>query len=107
MSEHTKGSLIAIDKGHGFTIAVQGSTPRKEIAWMGNSSSLEPGENHANATELVHRWNSYPAMLEALEEFPREHDYPSSEEYRGACYKWWEIYASPALAQARGEESGL
>jgi hypothetical protein len=109
VSEHTKGSLVAIDKGHGFTIAVQGSTPRKEIAWMGNSSSLEPGENHANAAELVHRWNSYPAIREALEDMLSGWKY--IREVHGDLYGvGWDRAqekAKAALAQARGKESGL
>lgn len=51
--------------------------------------------------------NSYTAMLEALGKFPDECDYPNSEVFRGECNRWWETYARPALAQARGEESGL
>lgn len=108
--QHTSGKLrVNEDSGQiGDVWSVDHDKPFCQIQATGpHREDIYQVERKANAKEVVRRWNSYTAMLEALEEFPREHDYPSSEEYRGACYKWWEIFASPALAQARGEESGL
>lgn len=67
------------------------------LGGMGAISAL-PEHVRANASLIA----AAPELLEALVEFPREHDYPSSEEYRGACYKWWEVYARPAIARAAG-----
>jgi hypothetical protein len=41
------------------------------------------------------------ALMEALEGFPSDSDYPNAEEFRSACSKWWKGNAITALSAAR------
>lgn len=113
MSGHTKytpGELlregrtlyILNDDGHNrITANVQpGFLIQSEYPY--NEVRISDEECKATAAQLVHRWNNYPAMLEALEEFVNACETAPPMELIGkignACRG-----AKHALAQARGE----
>lgn len=116
MSEHTTGTLwVNEDSGRiGDVWSVDHDKPFCQIQATGPyREDVHHVERKANAREVVHRWNSYPAMMEALEE-ALDHikkGYGTDDVVADLSTKTTSVEViemiNSALAQARREEKGV